>query len=107
MIYVDAAIHDFGRMVMCHLTADGLDELHAAAQGIGVARRWFQNHPGSTPHYDVCKSKRALAIKRGAVEVDRKEMCRIIRYWRDMQYGPPKPENCRQPHTNTTPDLFG
>lgn len=70
--YVDPAIHDFGRMKMCHLFADSDEELHAMADRIGVARRWHQKPPkASWPHYDVCKSKRALAVKLGAVEVDR------------------------------------
>lgn len=28
----------------------------------GLLGAWFQNHPGKTPQYDVCKSKRAEAI---------------------------------------------
>jgi len=57
----------YGRMVMCHMLADTLDELHAMADRIGVARRWFQDH--RTPHYDVCASKKALAIQFGAIEI--------------------------------------
>lgn len=71
-MYVDRAIHAYGRMVMCHMIADDPDELHAMADRIGVARRWFQiSPPASFPHYDVCKSKRALAVAHGAVACER------------------------------------
>jgi hypothetical protein len=66
---------------MCHMVADSLDELHAMAERIGVKRRWFQSRV-SLPHYDICKSKRALAVKYGAKEIDRKELAAFIRsYW--------------------------
>jgi len=55
----------------CHLIADSLDELHLFASSIGLRRRWFQNH--SIPHYDLTESKRALAIKLGAIPLGTKE----------------------------------
>ena len=76
-VYVDKSIYRYRRMVMCHMLADNLDELHEMAEKIGVKRRWFQQ--GSTPHYDICKSKRALAIEHGAQEVNRREVVTIIR----------------------------
>lgn len=76
-VYVDNARNAFGRMIMCHMIADTLDELHAMASGIGLKREWFQ--PGSTPHYDVCLWRRTLAIKAGAIEVSRREIVEIIR----------------------------
>jgi hypothetical protein len=75
LVYVDESIWPFGRMVMCHMLADNAEDLHAMADKIGVARRWFQN--GRYPHYDICRSKRALAVKFGAVEVDRKTYVEI------------------------------
>lgn len=72
MVYVDAAIWPFGRMVMCHMIGDTPEELHAMADRIGVARRWFQCPPkASFWHYDIAKSKRALAIAAGAIDCDR------------------------------------
>ena len=68
-VYVDRAIYPYRRMIMCHMVADSLEELHAMADSIGVARRWFQSH-SSTPHYDLCKSKRALAVQNGAIELN-------------------------------------
>ena len=71
-VYVDSALHAYGRMIMCHMIADTPTELHAMADKIGVARRWFQAPPkASFWHYDIAKSKRALAVKFGAVECDR------------------------------------
>ena len=71
-MYVDSALHAYGRMIMCHMIADTPTELHAMADKIGVARRWFQAPPkASFWHYDIAKSKRALAVKFGAVECDR------------------------------------
>jgi hypothetical protein len=80
-VYVDAAIWPYGRMTMCHMLADNLDDLHAMADRIGVARRWFQNKPGF-PHYDICKAKRALAVQFGAVEVDRKQFVALVKRFR-------------------------
>lgn len=79
-VYVDPAVWPFGRMVMCHMWADTLAELLAMADTIGVARKWIQGHPtlslpehrkASWVHFDIAKSKRALAVAAGAVETDR------------------------------------
>jgi len=68
MIYVDNILYKFGRMKMCHMwTDENIDELHWFALKIGLRRDWFQDDK-RLPHYDVCKSKRRLAIKSGAVE---------------------------------------
>jgi Protein of unknown function (DUF4031) len=69
-VYVDEARNPFGRMLMCHMLADTPAELHAMADRIGVKRKWFQRK-ASAPHYDICKSKRALAVAAGAVEAHR------------------------------------
>jgi Protein of unknown function (DUF4031) len=67
-VYVDTMRAKFGRMIMCHMIADTEAELHAMADRIGVARRWFQQKP-SGDHYDIALSKRALAVSRGAQEI--------------------------------------
>lgn len=76
-VYVDRERHPFGRMIMCHMIADTLDELHSMANRIGIARRWFQDK--RTPHYDICLSKRALAVVFGAVDSDRDTMVKVMR----------------------------
>lgn len=69
-VYVDDMRAPFGRLIMCHMLADTDDELHAMADHIGVARRWWQS-PAKTSgsHYDIALSKRALAVAAGAVEI--------------------------------------
>jgi Protein of unknown function (DUF4031) len=70
--YVDDVQHRFGRMVMCHLWADSLDELLAMVDAIGVQRKWLQQPPkASWVHFDIALSKKALAIKAGAVLTDK------------------------------------
>jgi hypothetical protein len=84
-VYVDGAQNAFGRMKMCHMIADSVAELFAMADAIGVARRWYQQVPAvSFPHFDICQSKRALAVKAGAIEVDRYQLVakmRELRPW--------------------------
>lgn len=79
-VYVDSEENPFGRMVMCHMLADSLEELHDMAAKIGMKRSWFQ--PRSTPHYDLSKSRRAAAVKLGAIEIDRYRTVEIIKAWR-------------------------
>lgn len=83
-VYVDAATNKYGRMLMCHMLADTEEELHQMADKIGIQRRWYQAS-ASTPHYDICKSKRALAIHHGAVEIDRRQTVEIIRRLRQNE----------------------
>ena len=75
-VYVDDAKNKFRRMIMCHMVADTLDELHQMADKIGMRREWFQ--PRSFPHYDVCQTRRAKAIEAGAIEVSYRELVGIM-----------------------------
>ncbi|KKM93545.1 hypothetical protein LCGC14_1207360 [marine sediment metagenome] len=75
-VYVDNARIPFGRMLMSHMMADTLDELHEMAVKLGL-RRWFQDHPGSQ-HYDLSVSKREEAISRGAVAVSSREFVQLM-----------------------------
>lgn len=71
-VYVDDVRHLFGRMMMCHMWADSLDELLAMADRIGVARKWLQRPPkASWVHFDIALAKKALALKAGAVLTDK------------------------------------
>jgi hypothetical protein len=79
-VYVDDVRHEFGRMVMCHLWADTLDELLAMVDRIGVQRKWIQGHDtlsfgkhrnASWIHFDISLSKKAAAIRAGAIVTDK------------------------------------
>ncbi len=52
------------------MVADTLDELHEMADRLGL-RQYFQSHT-KYPHYDICASKRELALSLGAQPVDRR-----------------------------------
>lgn len=76
-VWVDRERNHLGRMIMGHMISDNLLELHEMAAAIGLRREWFQ--VSSFPHYDVSISRRQLALIRGAVEVDVRELVAIIR----------------------------
>ena len=68
-VYVDDMEAPFRNMVMCHMMADTTEELLEMADKISVQRKWIQ-HPGTySEHFDIAKTKRALAVKHGAEEI--------------------------------------
>lgn len=79
-VYVDDMKAPFGNMIMCHMWADTDAELLDMADKIGVQRKWIQGHPtlsfgkhrnASWVHFDISLTKRAIAVKLGAIETDR------------------------------------
>lgn len=77
MVYVGILEFGFGRMKMSHMSSPDIEELHRMADAIGINRKWFQDDKHKLhPHYDVCKSKKQLAITLGAIEVSDKELVR-------------------------------
>jgi Protein of unknown function (DUF4031) len=78
MVFVDDMRADFGQMIMCHMIADSHAELLAMAGRIGVARRHIQHRGTYRKHFDICLSKRELAVEAGAVELSRKELARVV-----------------------------
>lgn len=84
-VYVDHFAHRLGRMTMCHMIADTLDELHAMADAIGCRRAWFQD--AGFPHYDLPKFRRARAVALGAIEIDRRTLALKMREIRALGYG--------------------
>lgn len=79
-VYVDDMEADYKpphrpgfRYVMCHMIADTEEELHAMADKIGVQRKWFQGD-----HYDITKTKRALAVKAGAREITQRQLAALV-----------------------------
>lgn len=67
-VYVDPLFDYPGKGEWCHMWADNEDDLHAMAVRIGLRRSWLHEHRVAN-HYDLRPSKRALAIKYGAVEM--------------------------------------
>jgi hypothetical protein len=65
-------------MVMCHMLADSTEELLAMADAIGVARKWLQKPGTASEHFDICKSKRALAVRAGAVELTMRDLYKTV-----------------------------
>lgn len=76
-VFVGPSLYPFGRMIMCHMVADTLDELHEMADSIGVCRKHFQTK--TKPHYDISKSKRALAVEFGAIEATERQVLMILK----------------------------
>ena len=77
-VYVDDMEAAFGRMKMCHMIADTPQELLTMVDRIGVRQKWIQKAGTHREHFDIAKSKRALAVKHGAVEVSMVELVEII-----------------------------
>jgi hypothetical protein len=68
------------------MIGDTEEELHQMARKIGVARKWYQGD-----HYDICLSKRALAVKLGAREITWRELgCMISHRRHKGRLGSPK-----------------
>lgn len=71
-VYVDNARNRYRGMRMSHMWADKREELLQMADAIGVSRRHVQEPPkASWLHFDICSSKRKLAISLGAKETDK------------------------------------
>ncbi len=78
-VYVDDMKAKFGRMTMCHMLADTTEELLAMASKVGVQHKWIQ-YPGTVKeHFDICMSKRALAVSHGAKEIDGEGVAAILK----------------------------
>ena len=90
-VYVDNLALGYRRMSMAHMIADTSEELLEMADRIGVDRKWIQ-FPGTTrEHFDICKSKRALAISHGAFMIGSRELVQRLRSRNDTP--PPTPED--------------
>ena len=78
-VYVDDMQAKFGRMIMCHMVADSTEELLEMVDKIGIDRKWIQQ-PGTVhEHFDIAKTKRALAIEHGAKPVSQRQLSLILK----------------------------
>ena len=80
-VYVDDMKAHHRQMVMCHMLADTDKELRKMAQKIGVPLTWHQGD-----HFDICLSKKAMAIKSGAIQITQRQAAAM---------------NCRRRHTGS------
>jgi len=76
-IYVDDMRAGYGQMIMCHMIGPEA-ELLEMADRIGVKRRWYQGD-----HFDICQSKRNLALKAGAKEITSRQAAAMRRRRRE------------------------
>lgn len=69
-VYVDAPTRKMKRpagrpgfMLMAHMTADTIEELHAMAEALGCKRDWYQGPPNKAhAHYDISKARWRRAV---------------------------------------------
>lgn len=79
-VYIDDFFADYRGMKMCHMIADSNKELLEMADKIGVARRHIQCAGTFKEHFDICSSKRALAIrKHSAIAISMRDYPRMVR----------------------------
>lgn len=78
-VYVHSMKAKYRRMIMCHMIADTDEELHKMADMIGVDRKWHQCAGTYKSHYDICMSKRNLAIKADATEISQSELGKLLK----------------------------
>lgn len=69
-VYVDNAVFRWRGRRWAHLLADEVDELHAFAAHLGLARARFQDRR-SGAHYDIDGALRERALALGAIPVSR------------------------------------
>ena len=70
----------------CHLVADTVEELHYFAGRMRLKPAWFQDKP-ELPHYDLTIGKRMLAVKLGAIEVNRIKISELMEMYRSKCAG--------------------
>lgn len=80
-VYVDDMykyrLGEYRNMKMSHLIADTTEELFNMVDKIGVQRKWIQDKGTEYEHFDICLSKRELAVKNGATEVTMRQLLKI------------------------------
>lgn len=87
-VYVDDMTAAYRGMTMCHMGADTTEELLAMADLIGVQRKWIQSAGTWREHFDICLTKRARAVRLGAIEVTQREF--VLRKSPNLKSAPRK-----------------
>ena len=77
-VYIDSYDASFGKMKMCHMIADTTEELLEMVDKIGVQRKWIQEPGTKHEHFDICLSKKKLALSFGAIEINWKELVALL-----------------------------
>ena len=70
----------------CHLVADSVEELHYFAGRMRLKPSWFQDKP-ELPHYDLTRGMRLVAVKLGAIEVNRYKISELMKMYRSKCAG--------------------
>ena len=96
-VYVDNFNCEFKGMIMCHMVADTTDELIEMVEKIGVSKKHIQYPNTPNEHFDICLSKKKLALKLGAKEINFREYAMFVEYRKNGIYKPP---------TIINPELF-
>lgn len=73
-VYIDNFPGKYRNMKMCHMVADTRKELLDMVDKIGVKREWIQDYDQPREHFDISETKKKLAIRYGAVEINMREM---------------------------------
>lgn len=65
----------------CHMFADTNEELESMARRVGMKPQWIQNvgMGRHREHYDLVPSRRAAAVKAGAIEIDKQGYKEFLR----------------------------
>lgn len=100
-VYIDSMNLNYRGMVMCHMLADTHHELVAMAKVIGMRPAWIQNPGTVREHFDVTdgrfvrdpatgkliidptKSRKRVALKNGAIEVNRRGIYEVMMRMKD------------------------
>lgn len=83
-VYVDNMAAEYRSMTMCHMLADSTEELLEMADKIGVNKKWLQKKGTLHEHFDICLSKRKLAVQAGAKEITLRQTGELVHRKREQ-----------------------
>lgn len=79
MVYIDNFNAPYGRMRMCHMIADTTKELLDMCKQIGVQIKWIQYAGTANEHFDICLSKKQIALNNGAIEIGFRDYAKMVK----------------------------